>query len=58
MKGLREQNICQNICRKMNKIVERLRISRFLLYLLIYLWSLFYFGIKSHEIEHSFKAHD
>ena len=39
-------------------IVERMRMSRFLLHLLIYLWSLFYFGTKSHKIEHTFKTHD
>ena len=39
------------------KIVERLQMSRFLLQLLIYLWTLFYFGIKSHKIEHTFKTH-
>ena len=32
--------------------------SRFLLHLLIYLWALFYFGIKSHKIEHTFKTYD
>ena len=42
----------------MKKIVDRLRMSRFLLYLLIYLWTLFYFGTKSHKTEHAFKTHD
>ena len=32
--------------------------SRFLLHLLIYLWTLFYFGIKSYKIEQTFKTHD
>ena len=41
--------------RKNEKIVERLRMSRFLFRLLIYLWILFYFGIKSHKIERTFK---
>ena len=43
---------------KNEKIVERLWMSRFLLYLIIYLWTLFYFGIKSPKIEHTFKTHD
>ena len=40
------------------KIVERMPMSRFLLHLLPYLWTLFYFGVKSHKIEHTFKTHD
>ena len=47
-----------NWTQKNQKIVERLRMSRFLLHLLIYLWNLFYFGIKSGKIEHTFKRHD
>ena len=43
---------------KNEKIVERMRMSRFLLDLLVYLWTLFDFGIKSHKIEHTFKTHD
>ena len=43
---------------KNEKIVEKLKMSRFLLHLLINLWTLFYFGIKSHNIEHTFKMHD
>ena len=43
---------------KNEKIVEKRRMSRFLLHLLIYLWTLFYFGIKSCKIEHTFKTHD
>ena len=42
---------------KNEKNVERLQMSRFLLHLLIYLWTLFCFGIKSHKIEHTFKTH-
>ena len=42
----------------MKKYMERLQMSRFLLNVLIYLWTLFYFGIKSHKIEHTFKTHD
>ena len=38
------------------KNVERLRMNRFLLHLLIYLWILFYLGIKSHKIEYTFKT--
>ena len=67
MKGLRELNICETkICKinfvkwtsKKEKNVERLQMSRFLLHLLIYLWTLFYFGIKSHKVEHTFKTRD
>ena len=36
---------------KNENIVERLPMSRFLLHLLIHLWTLFYIGIKSPEIE-------
>ena len=43
---------------KNKKIVERLRMRRFLMHLLIHLWTLFYFGIKSHKIAHTFKTHD
>ena len=39
----------------MEKTVERLRMSRFLLHLLIYLWTLYHFGRKSHKIEHTLK---
>ena len=42
----------------MKKNEERLGISRFLLYLLIYLRALFCLGIKSHEIQHTFKMYD
>ena len=42
----------------MKKIDERLQMGIFLLHLLIYLWTLLYFGIKSHKIEHAFKTHD
>ena len=31
--------------------------SKFLMHLLIYLWTLFKFVIKSHKIEHTFKTH-
>ena len=31
---------------------------RFLMHLFIHLWILFYFGIKSHKIEDTFKMHD
>ena len=31
--------------------------NKFLWHSLIHLWSLFYFGIKSHKIEHNFKTH-
>ena len=37
---------------KNEKIVERLRLSRFLFHLLTYLWNLFYFEVKPHKIEH------
>ena len=43
---------------KNEKIVERMRMRRFLLHLLFYLWTLFDFGIKSRKIEHTFKTHD
>ena len=43
---------------KNKKNVEKLRMSRFLLHLRIYLWTLFYFGIKSYKIEHNFETHD
>ena len=43
---------------KNQKIMEGLRMTRFLLHLLIYLWTLFDFGTKSHKIEHTFKTHD
>ena len=63
-KGLKELNVCQKWFRnkslwtgsqKIKKNVERLRMSRFLLQFLFYLWNLFYFGIKSHKIEHNLK---
>ena len=50
--------VCKLDLKKIKKIVEGLRMSRFLMYLLIYLWTLFYFDIKSHKIEHTFKMHD
>ena len=68
--GLRELNICEtkvceivklkfvNCYSKNEKIVEKLRMSRFLLHLLINSWTLFYFRIKLHNIEHTFKTHD
>ena len=43
---------------KNEKIVERLQMSRFLLHLLIYLRTLFFFSIESHKIEHIFKTHE
>ena len=47
---------------KNEKIEEKLRMSRHLLHLLIYLWTLFYFDKKSHKIEpmieHTFKTHE
>ena len=36
--------------------METLRMSRFLLHLLVYLWTSFKFGIKSHKIEHTLKG--
>ena len=42
---------------KNKKIAERLKMSRFLLHLLIYLRTLFKFGIKYHKIVHTFKTH-
>ena len=66
-KGLSELNICEKknceikVCEldlEKLKIAERLRMRRSLMHLLIYLWTLFYFGIKSHKIEHTFKTHD
>ena len=57
-----ELNICETkncekrVCEldlQNQTIVERLQMSRFLLHLLIYLCTLFYFGIKSHKIEHT-----
>ena len=43
---------------KNEKNVEIFRMSRFLLHLHIHLWNFFYFGIKSHKIEHTFKTPD
>ena len=43
---------------KILKIVEKLRMKRFLMHLLIYSWTLFDFDIKSHKIENTFKTHD
>ena len=66
-KELRELNICETKnfeikvviwTSKTEKNVERLRMSRFLFHLLIYLRTLFYFGIKSRKIEHTFKTND
>ena len=63
-KGLRILNICETksyenksckFCHKNESIVTKLWMSRFLLHLLIYLWTLYYFGIKSNKIEHILK---
>ena len=41
---------------KNEKNVEKLQMSGFLLHLLINSWTLFYFDIKLHNIEHTFKT--
>ena len=43
---------------KNEKILAKLRMRGFLLHFLINLWTLFYFGIKSHNKDHAFKTHD
>ena len=53
-KYLKKNNCEIKVCQldlKNENIVERLPMSRFLLHLLIHLWTLFYIGIKSPEIE-------
>ena len=49
-KGLKELNICQTKNYK--------KLSLWAGQLLIYLCASFYFGIKSHKIEHTIKLHD
>ena len=67
MKGLRELNICEtkNCEIKVYELdLEKLKNcgkianEQIFLHLLIYLWTLFYFGIKSHKMEHAFKTDD
>ena len=43
---------------KNERIGERLRMSRFVSHLLIYLETLFFWGIKSHKKEHTLKTQD
>ena len=63
-KGLKRLNICKNceikVCeldpekwKNCGKIANE---QIFIVF--IYLWTLFYFGIKSHKTEHTFKTHD
>ena len=67
MKGLRELNICEatnckiKVCELDLENIEkwaRLHMSRFLLHLLIYLRTLFYFDVKLCKKEHIFKTND
>ena len=66
MKGLRELNICETknceikVCephienwKSCGKIANEQIFIAF-----ICLWTLFYSGIKSHKIDHTFKTHD
>ena len=43
---------------KNEKYVEIFRMSRFLLHLLMHLWTFFYFDAKSHKKEYTFKTPD
>ena len=42
----------------MKETVQKMSMSRLLLYSLISLYTLFYFGLKPHKTKHTFKTHD
>ena len=63
-KGLREKNICETknweikVCELDLENWKNCGMNKFLLHVRIYLWTLFYYGMKSHKIERTFKPYD